>query len=77
MIKSILEELYQQNIQSIIIEGGSKTLQSFIDANMWDEARTFTANNTLTDGIKSPTIEGKIISEEKIGGDKLETIKND
>jgi len=77
LIKNILEKLYKQNIQSVIIEGGSETLQSFIDANMWDEARIFTANKTLTDGIKAPTVNGKIISEEKIGEDKLETIKND
>ena len=77
LINNILEELYKQNIQSIIIEGGTITLQSFFDANMWDEARIFTANKTLTDGIKAPNIDGEIISEEKIGEDKLETIKND
>ena len=65
LIKNILEKLYKQNIQSVIIEGGSETLQSFIDANMWDEARIFTANKTLTDGIKAPTVNGKIISEER------------
>ena len=77
LIESILQELYKQNIQSVIIEGGSKTLQSFIDANMWDEARIFTANKTLTDGVKAPTIKGEIMSESEIGGDTLEIIIND
>ena len=77
LIKSILEELYQQNIQSVIIEGGSKTLQSFIDTNMWDEARIFTTNKTLAKGVKSPTIEGEIISEDKIGEDELEILCNE
>jgi len=77
LLNNILEELYKQHIQSVIVEGGTKTLQSFIDENMWDETRIFTANKTLTDGIKAPTVNGKIISEEKIGEDKLETIKND
>lgn len=77
LIKSILKELYQQNIQSVIIEGGSKTLQSFIDTNMWDEARIFTTNKTLAKGVKSPTIEGKIISEDKIGEDELEILCNE
>ena len=76
LIESILQELYKQKIQSIIIEGGSRTLQSFIDANMWDEARIFTANKILIDGIKSPTIKGKIVTETEIGGDKLEIIIN-
>ena len=66
MIENILEELYKLNIQSVIIEGGSTTLQSFIDNNLWDEARVFTTNKTLNEGVKSPNIEG----------DKLKTITN-
>ena len=76
LINNILSELYKLNIQSIIIEGGSKTLQSFIDENMWDEARIFTANKTLVEGVKAPTIEGGIISEEYIGGDQLKLMSN-
>ena len=76
LINNILSELYKLNIQSIIIEGGSKTLQSFIDENMWDEARIFTANKTLVEGVKAPTIEGGIISEEDIGGDQLKLMSN-
>ena len=77
MIENILEELHKQNIQSVIIEGGGKTLQSFIDTNMWDEARIFTTNKTLAKGVKSPTIEGEIISEDKIGEDELEILCNE
>jgi len=77
LLNNILKELYKQHSQSVIVEGGTKTLQSFIDENMWDEARIFTANKTLTDGIKAPKIDGEICSEEKIGEDKLEIIKND
>ena len=75
LIKSILEELYQQNIQSVIIEGGSKTLQSFIDTNMWDEARIFTAKKELKDGVKAPNIEGEIILEEKTDTDELRILR--
>ena len=77
LINNILRELYKQNIQSLIIEGGAKTLQSFIDKNQWDEARIFTANVTLVEGVKSPNIEGEIIYETEINEDKLEIIKND
>jgi len=76
LIKSILKELYKLNIQSIIIEGGSKTLQSFIDATMWDESRVFTTNKILDEGVKSPIIKGVIISEEDIGGDQLKVTSN-
>ncbi len=76
LIENLLEELHKQNIQSVIIEGGSTTLQSFVDANIWDEARIFKVNKTLDDGVKAPTIEGRIISEKWIGGDELEIIIN-
>ena len=77
LINNVLCELYKQNIQSLIVEGGAKTLQSFIDKNLWDEARIFTANKTLFEGVKSPNIEGEIIYETAINEDKLEIIKND
>lgn len=74
MIDNILSELYKQNIQSIIIEGGNKTLQSFIKKDMWDEARIFTTNNQLKDGVRSPKIYGKTIYTEQIDSDRLEII---
>lgn len=39
----ILYQLYLQDIQSVIIEGGAHTLNTFIEAGVWDEARVFTA----------------------------------
>ena len=74
LTKNILQELHKQNIQSIIIEGGTKTLQSFIDKNLWDEARIFTTNKTLTEGVKPPSIEGKIISEDETEGDRFKIL---
>ena len=77
LIKNILEVLYKQNIQSIIIEGGTKTLQSFIDKNMWDEARVFKTNINIGNGLKSPIVNGKISSEIQIDTDSLKIIVND
>ena len=77
LIESILQELYKQNIQSLIIEGGAKTLQSFIDEKLWDEARIFTASTILVEGVKSPNIKGEIVFETDVGEDHLEIIKND
>ena len=71
LIKNILQELHKQNIQSIIIEGGSNTLQSFIDVKLWDEARIFTANKELVEGLKAPIITGKTMEETEVRGDKL------
>ena len=38
----LLHSLFKMSIQSVLIEGGTKTLQSFIDKGFWDEARVIT-----------------------------------
>lgn len=73
----ICEILYTKDIQSIIVEGGSKTLQMFIDEGLWDEARVFTGNMLFHDGIKAPTFSGKLISQHFITGDMLKIYAND
>ncbi|MDG1719269.1 MAG: bifunctional diaminohydroxyphosphoribosylaminopyrimidine deaminase/5-amino-6-(5-phosphoribosylamino)uracil reductase RibD [Flavobacteriales bacterium] len=77
MINSILKELYKQKNQSVIVEGGTTTLQSFIEENIWDEARIFTTDKKLENGVKSPIIKGKKISEIEIDTDYLKIILND
>ncbi len=69
--------LYKHNIQSVIIEGGSRTIQSFILSNLWDEARVFEGNTTFDTGIKAPLLNGKLISESKIKEDTLRIYLND
>ena len=71
-IKQLVTDLYQQKIQSVIIEGGAQTVQLFIDAGLWDEARVFTATRSFGHGIAVPTIRGKIKSIQDIMGDRLE-----
>jgi len=73
----IIKQLHAHNIQSIIIEGGQKTLQLFIDANLWDEARIFKTNVKLKKGIPAPIINGQIKSENEIENDKLTILLND
>jgi diaminohydroxyphosphoribosylaminopyrimidine deaminase/5-amino-6-(5-phosphoribosylamino)uracil reductase len=67
----ILFQLYLQDIQSVIIEGGAHTLQQFIDTGLWDEARIFKSSQSWAEGIKSPKINGKQISSENLGSDQL------
>ncbi|WP_024770512.1 bifunctional diaminohydroxyphosphoribosylaminopyrimidine deaminase/5-amino-6-(5-phosphoribosylamino)uracil reductase RibD [Aquimarina macrocephali] len=77
LTKEICSILYKHNIQSVIIEGGSYTLQSFIDKNLWDEARVFKGNTTFGTGIKAPLHKGNLISEQKIMTDTLNIYQND
>ncbi|WP_372919226.1 bifunctional diaminohydroxyphosphoribosylaminopyrimidine deaminase/5-amino-6-(5-phosphoribosylamino)uracil reductase RibD [Salegentibacter sp.] len=75
--EQICEVLYRHEIQSVIIEGGAKTLQTFIDSGLWDEARVFTGNNQLRNGVKAPGFSGKLISERTIKNDNLKIYIND
>jgi diaminohydroxyphosphoribosylaminopyrimidine deaminase/5-amino-6-(5-phosphoribosylamino)uracil reductase len=72
----ILFQLYLQDIQSVIIEGGAYTLKAFIDAGLWDEARIFTGASVLENGIKAPVVTGTIMSEDAVGADSLQIITN-
>ncbi|KAF5307716.1 hypothetical protein FQR65_LT18346 [Abscondita terminalis] len=58
--QNILYQLYLMDIQSVIIEGGVKTLQLFIDAGLWDEARVLKSKALWKDGIKAPVVEGEL-----------------
>nr|WP_315223274.1 bifunctional diaminohydroxyphosphoribosylaminopyrimidine deaminase/5-amino-6-(5-phosphoribosylamino)uracil reductase RibD [uncultured Flavobacterium sp.] len=76
IIPQILSVLHQHQIQSIIIEGGAKTLQSFIDLNIWDEARIFVGNTILEKGKKAPDFIRKETTKTHLGKDELLHIRN-
>jgi diaminohydroxyphosphoribosylaminopyrimidine deaminase/5-amino-6-(5-phosphoribosylamino)uracil reductase len=68
--------LYQLNIQSVIVEGGAKTLQTFIDENLWDEAFVFEGPTSFYEGLKAPLMKEKLHSETQIKNDLLFHYKN-
>lgn len=72
----ILYQLYLQDVQSVIVEGGVTTLESFIKHDLWDEARIFTSEDYWERGIKAPAIRGTQISSDKIGLDILTILKH-
>ena len=55
-IDDIIEQCRQRQLQSLIVEGGTKTLQSFIERDLWDEIRIETAPITVTDGTPAPVL---------------------
>ncbi len=68
-IEEILADLYARGIQSLLVEGGAKLLQSFIDKGLWDEARIETAPLCLGQGTKAPTLKDEQPeSKQNIGG---------
>lgn len=76
LISSICDILYKNEIQSVIIEGGSKTLQSFINTNLWDEARVFIGQTTFQNGTTAPIISGNPVAGFDIMNDELKIFKN-
>lgn len=77
MIQEILNECYVLNISSVIIEGGTKTINEFIQKNTWDEARLFVnSNKVFKQGIAAPVISFNQSAPTQIGDDLLYIITN-
>ena len=70
-LEELLKNCYEKNILSILVEGGQKTLQSFIENNLWDEVRIFTSNTDLLEGVKAPQFKRNASSTEQVHSDKL------
>ena len=73
----IADLLFQNNIQSVIIEGGRQTLQTFIDEKIWDEARVFKGNLFFENGIKTPILNAIQREKKLILNDELLIFRND
>jgi diaminohydroxyphosphoribosylaminopyrimidine deaminase/5-amino-6-(5-phosphoribosylamino)uracil reductase len=56
LLSNLLDHLKARNVSSLIVEGGAHTLQSFIAADLWDEARVFVGTETFGDGVQAPTL---------------------
>lgn len=72
-LDNVLDVLFQNGIQSILVEGGSKILHSFIQQNKWNSIYKIIGNITLNNGIKAPEINFNYNSKETI---KKDTILN-
>ncbi|MES2851904.1 MAG: bifunctional diaminohydroxyphosphoribosylaminopyrimidine deaminase/5-amino-6-(5-phosphoribosylamino)uracil reductase RibD [Bacteroidota bacterium] len=72
----VIQSLYKHQIQSIIIEGGRQTLQTFIDANLWDEARIFVGSVEFKQGTKAPNFAKNQFKKQSIGNDQLILSRN-
>lgn len=63
-LQEILTDLYNRGIQSLLVEGGAKLHQSFIDEGLWDEAHIETAPLCLGQGIASPVLaDSELVSQ--------------
>ncbi|WP_185852044.1 bifunctional diaminohydroxyphosphoribosylaminopyrimidine deaminase/5-amino-6-(5-phosphoribosylamino)uracil reductase RibD [Blattabacterium cuenoti] len=71
IINQILNFLHKKKILSLIVEGGKKTLENFIQENIWDECRIFICKEVLKSGLKAPEIKGIISKKMNLNKDQL------
>ena len=75
VLSQVLQYLYGQNLNSLMVEGGAELLESFFDAGLWDEAWVETTPVVLGAGVKAPAVPGVLTSTEQRHGHFLETWK--
>ena len=78
LVHQIANALYQLKIQSVIVEGGARLLQSFIDEEMWDETRIISNRQlTISKGLRAPVLQRSIKADQlNIFSDKIEFYQN-
>lgn len=75
-VNELLAQLHQKELTTLMVEGGAKTLQYFIDANLWDKCYKFVAPKTLGAGVKAPEIQHPFTLKEVLGPDQLWSASN-
>ena len=75
LAEKISKLLFQKGLQSVLIEGGSQTLQTFIEADLWDEARIFKGSLLFKQGTKAPALFGETVKRTTILNDELLILK--
>ena len=78
ILPQMMEVLYHQKIQSLLVEGGSRLIQSFIDNELWDEAHIEKSNTYLYEGVKAPIFPQKqhFLTEQKMGKEFKYAVKS-
>ncbi len=70
-LNEVLSHLNSLNINSLIVEGGAKILESFIQNELWDEAHIYDTNTIIGDGILAPQILGNQLDQIRIKDNTL------
>lgn len=75
--EDILDELYERNVLSVIIEGGTRLLKGFISKGLWDEAWRYIGNKSFTTGVEAPKLTGELVAREEMADAILLVFKNE
>ena len=71
-----MEELYDQHLLSVFVEGGASLHKAFLESGLWDEARVFTGKMAFTQGVKAPKMNKTPLETLYISDTKLELYRN-
>lgn len=74
-VRKALQQLYEKQIQSVIVEGGRKTLDKFLQSGLWDEARVLTGNKTFGAGLPAPVLQKEAKEEMEVNGDVVRRVE--
>jgi diaminohydroxyphosphoribosylaminopyrimidine deaminase / 5-amino-6-(5-phosphoribosylamino)uracil reductase len=77
-IPELLGQLYQLQINSVLVEGGARLLQSFINSGLWDEARIITNTKLVIEhGLPAPILSQHLFTNQQIlGSDSIAYYRN-
>lgn len=75
-LNKALNELHKLEIQSVLVEGGSQVLQSFINSDLWDEVRIFENSEIIKKGIKAPSFNKLLANQHTVGNCMLKQYFN-
>jgi diaminohydroxyphosphoribosylaminopyrimidine deaminase/5-amino-6-(5-phosphoribosylamino)uracil reductase len=76
-LEEVLRILHERDILSVLVEGGLRTLQSFIDAGLWDEARVLTGTTVIGDGLRTPQLKKfSLVRTMDVEGDQVRYIEH-
>ena len=70
-LDKILQSLFQRNYISIFVEGGATTLDQFITAEKWDEARVYEGKTEFINGVPAPNMPKEVFKKETYGTDLI------
>ncbi|MGY5356199.1 bifunctional diaminohydroxyphosphoribosylaminopyrimidine deaminase/5-amino-6-(5-phosphoribosylamino)uracil reductase RibD [Wenyingzhuangia sp. IMCC45467] len=76
MLPQIMEVLYKEKIQSVLVEGGKQLLDTFIDENLWDEAFVFVGDKDFKTGISAPVLKINVEKNFTLGSNTVKHYKN-
>ena len=76
-LEELMQKLFENQIQSVLVEGGSRTLQTFINANLWDETIIIKNENLiLENGTKAPKFEGNLDKKKYFRDNRVSFYRN-